>query len=101
MAREDGMMAGRETVVASPILGTRTESPARAAPWIVVARFARRKPLGALGGLIVLALVATALLAPLIAPYDTRQFIREDDHRVHVFVAPEPDLPIDRVHVDL
>src|SRR5437867_1542400 len=99
MAREDGMMAGRETVVASPLLETRTESPARAAPWIAVARFARRKPLGALGGLIVLALVATALLAPLISPYDPRQIIREADNRVPVYVAPGPAYPMGTDHV--
>ena len=93
------MMAGRETVVANPILATDTESTARAAPWIVVARFARRKPLGALGGLIVLALVATALLAPLIAPYDPRQIIREADHRVPVYVAPGSAYPMGTDHV--
>src|SRR6266508_3013646 len=94
MAREDGMMAGRETVVASASLETRTESPARAAPWIAVARFARRKPLGALGGLIVLALVATALLAPLISPYDSRQIIREANTRVPVYVPPGSAYPM-------
>ena len=88
------MMAGRETVVASPILETRTESPARA-----VARFARRKPLGALGGLIVLALVATALLAPLISPYDPRQIIREANNRVPVYVAPGSAYPMGTDHV--
>ena len=30
----------------------------------------RRKPLGALGGLLIIVLVATALLAPVLAPYD-------------------------------
>src|SRR5262245_58517393 len=30
----------------------------------------RRKPLGALGGLLIVVLVATALLAPVLAPYD-------------------------------
>ena len=93
------MMAGRETVVASPLLETRTESPARAAPWIAVARFARRKPVSALGGLIVLALVATALLAPLISPYDPRQIIREADNRVPVYVAPGPAYPMGTDHV--
>ena len=35
-----------------------------------VFRVMRRKPLGALGGLLILVLVATALLAPVLAPYD-------------------------------
>ena len=30
----------------------------------------RRKPLGALGALLIIVLVATALLAPVLAPYD-------------------------------
>jgi hypothetical protein len=33
-----------------------------------VFRVIRRKPLGALGGLLILVLVATALLAPVLAP---------------------------------
>ena len=36
----------------------------------VLARFARRKPLGFIGGAILLALVAAAALAPAIAPFD-------------------------------
>jgi peptide/nickel transport system permease protein len=99
MPPEDGMMAGRETMVASAIPETGTESTGRAAPWIAVARFARRKPLGALGGLIVLALVVTALLAPLIAPYDPRQIIREADNRVPVYVAPGSAYPMGTDHV--
>ena len=99
MAREDGMTAGRETMVASALPDHRTEAPARAGSWIAVANFARRKPLGALGGLIVLALVLTALLAPLISPYDPRQIIREADHRVPVYVAPGSTYPMGTDHV--
>jgi peptide/nickel transport system permease protein len=61
--------------------------------------FARRKPLGAVGGLIVLALVATALLAPVLSPYDPRQIIREADHRVPVHVAPGLRYPMGTDHV--
>jgi peptide/nickel transport system permease protein len=99
MPREDGMMAGREAVVASAIPDPGTEGPARAALLIAVAGFARRKPLGALGGLIVLALVLTALLAPLISPYDPRQIIREADNRVPVYVAPGSAYPMGTDHV--
>src|SRR5262249_33054696 len=87
MAREDGMLAGREAVVARTVLDTRAEAPAHA-PWTALIKFARRNPLGAVGGLIVLALVLTALLAPLISPHDPRQIIREADNCVPVYVAP-------------
>ena len=70
-----------------------------AAPWTVVAGFARRKPLGAMGGFIVLVLVVTALLAPLIAPYGPRQIIREADNRVPVYVAPGLSYPMGTDHV--
>src|SRR5262245_60345831 len=83
------MLAGREAVVARTVLDTRAEAPAHA-PWTALTRFARRKPLGAVGGLIVLALVLTAVLAPLISPYDPRQIIREAGNRVPVYVAPNP-----------
>jgi len=61
--------------------------------------FARRKPLGAVGGFIVLALVVTALLAPVLSPYDPRQIIREADHRVPVHVAPGLRYPMGTDHV--
>ena len=53
----------RETV-AAPGLGART--------WTGVKRFVRGKPLGAIGGAIVLVLVLVAVLAPLLTPYDPR-----------------------------
>ena len=81
------MPAGREAVVARTIHDTRSEAPTHA-PWAAVIKFGRRKPLGAMGGLIVLALVLTALLAPLISPHDPRQIILEADNRVPVYVAP-------------
>ena len=61
--------------------------------------FARWKPLGAVGGFIVLALVVTALLAPVLSPYDPRQIIREADHRVPVHVAPGLSYPMGTDHV--
>ena len=70
-----------------------------AAPWLVVAGFTRRKPLGAVGGFIVLALVVTALLAPVISRYDPRQIIREADNRVPVYMAPGLSYPMGTDHV--
>ena len=70
-----------------------------ATPWTAVAGFARRKPLGAMGGVIVLALVVTALLAPALAPYGPRQIIREADDRVPVYVAPRWAYPMGTDHV--
>ena len=40
--------------------------------WTGLTRFVRTKPLGAVGGLIVLLLVVVAALAPVLAPYDPR-----------------------------
>ena len=40
--------------------------------WTAFARFVRTKPLGAIGGLLVLLLVVVAALAPVLAPYDPR-----------------------------
>ena len=94
---EHGMPAG-EAVVARTITDTRSDAPTRA-PWTALTRFARRKPLGAVGGLIVLALVLTAVLAPLISPYDPRQIIREAGNRVPVYVAPNPTYLMGTDHV--
>ena len=54
--------AGRET-------DTLGSAARRASPRLALWRFARRKPLGALGGLIVLLLLTMAVFAPWIAPY--------------------------------
>jgi peptide/nickel transport system permease protein len=92
------MLAGREAVVARTIPDTRSEAPTHS-PWAAVINFARRKPLGAVGGLIVLALVLTALLAPLIAPHDPREIIREPGNRIPVYVAPGSAYPMGTDHV--
>ena len=51
-------------VIAAPGMGTRAR--------IGFTRFVRSKPLGAIGGVIVLTLVVVALMAPVLAPYDPR-----------------------------
>jgi peptide/nickel transport system permease protein len=81
-------MMDRETTVGRAVPDMRIEWRALAAPLVAVARFSRRKPLGAVGGLIVLALFAMALMAPAISPYDPRQIIREANNKVPVYVAP-------------
>jgi peptide/nickel transport system permease protein len=88
MPQEEKLMMDRETTAGRAIPALRIDWLALAAPPVAVVRFSRRNPLGAVGGLIVLALVVMALLAPMIAPYDPRQIIREENNRVPVYVAP-------------
>jgi peptide/nickel transport system permease protein len=61
-------------VAPSPALARRGGAPARWA--LALARFARRKPLGALGGLIVLAMLVMTVFAERIAPYSYDETIR-------------------------
>jgi len=81
-------MVDRETTAGRALPDLRLKWQIRTAPVRAVARFAQRNPLGAMGGLIVLALLAMALLAPVIAPYEPRQIIREAHNRVPVYVPP-------------
>lgn len=56
----------------------------RGTPWLgAVWRFARRKPLGAVGGLLLLVIVFMAVFAPVIAPFDRLEF-----HPADVYTPP-------------
>jgi peptide/nickel transport system permease protein len=99
MQQEEQMMVDREATAGRAIPDIRLEWHVLTAPLVAAARFARRKPLGAMGGLIVLALIATALLAPMISPYDPRQIIREANNKVPVYVAPGPVYLLGTDHV--
>ncbi|HEY5867758.1 MAG TPA: ABC transporter permease [Candidatus Tectomicrobia bacterium] len=78
----------RQTTAGRTLPDLRLTWSARTAPVRAVARFTQRSPLGAIGGLIVLVLLGMALLAPVLAPYEPRQIIREAHHRVPVYVPP-------------
>jgi peptide/nickel transport system permease protein len=92
-------MVERETVAGSTVPDMRIDWHRLAAPAVAVARFAVRKPLGAMGGFIVLALVIMALLAPVLAPHDPRQIIRESNQRVPVYEPPGHAYPLGTDHV--
>jgi len=70
MARATLAPPSRTGLLARPELEApvRRPTPHGWLPWL--GRFVRRKPLGAIGGTIVLALLLVALLAPLLAPYE-------------------------------
>ena len=61
--------------------------------------FCRRKPLGAIGGSVVLLLAVVALVAPLAAPYGDREIIREADGKVPVYSSPNSDYLLGTDHV--
>src|ERR1043166_1115265 len=81
-------MVDRETMAGSVLPALRLAWQGRTAPVRAVARLVQRSPLGAMGGLIVLALLVMALLAPVLAPYEPRQIIHEAHNRVPVYVPP-------------
>jgi peptide/nickel transport system permease protein len=97
--QEEKLMVDRDTTAGRVIPDIRIEWRALAAPLVAVARFSSRNPLGAVGGLIVLALCVLALLAPMISPYDPRQIIREANNTVPVYVAPGPAYLLGTDHV--
>src|SRR5262249_61393715 len=83
-------MVDREMTADRALPDLRLAGQGRTAPVRALARFVQRNPLGAMGGLIVLALLEMALLAPVLAPYEPRQIIREAHNRVPVYVPPGP-----------
>jgi peptide/nickel transport system permease protein len=93
------MLVDRETVAARVIPEVRLEWRTLMAPVLTVVRFSRQKPLGAVGGFIVLGLFMMALLAPALSPYDPRQIIREANNRVPVYVPPGPTYLLGTDHV--
>ena len=58
--------------------------------------FARRKPLGAIGGLIVAGMLLVAIFAPWLAPYSAEEFIEGGSARLH---APSLDFPMGTDHL--
>ena len=64
-----------------------------------VNRFAHRKPLGAIGGLLVLALAIVALLAPVLAPYDARGLPDSREGGSTVYIPPNSQFLLGTDHV--
>src|SRR5262245_33576496 len=99
MSQGEKLMVDRETTAGRALPDLRLAWQGRSAPVRAVAGFVRRKPLGAMGGLIVLALLVMALLAPVLSPYDPRQIIREAHNRVPVYVPPGSSYVLGTDHV--
>jgi peptide/nickel transport system permease protein len=93
------MLVDRETATGRAIPDVRVDWRTLMAPVLAVTTFSRRKPLGAVGGLIVLVLFTMAFLAPALSPYDPRQIIREPNHKVPVYVPPCPAYLLGTDHV--
>src|SRR5262245_38115069 len=81
-------MQSRQTTAGRALPDIRLKWQGCTAPIRVVARFVQRNPLGAMGGLIVLALLVMALLVSVLVSYEPRQIIREAHNRVFVYVPP-------------
>lgn len=77
-ARGPQHTGGGAAVGIEPAFALRAE---RVSWWRSLVRFARRKPLGALGGLILLFMIGVAITAPWIAPYDYAEIRHEIIYR--------------------
>ena len=64
-----------------------------------VNRFTRRKPLGAIGGLLVLVLVIVALMAPVLAPYGARELPDSREGGSTVYIPPNSQFLLGTDHV--
>ena len=64
-----------------------------------VNRFTRRKPLGAIGGLLVLVLVVVALMAPVLAPYGARELPEGREGGSTVYIPPNSQFLLGTDHV--
>lgn len=80
---QEGALARMEAV---------SSSPARA--WALLVRFVHRKPLGALGGLVMCAFVVAAIAASLLAPYSP-----EEIHRLQRFEPPSAHFVLGTDHL--
>lgn len=56
-----------------------------------LSRFGKNKPLGAVGGVIFLALVLVAIFAPLLAPYGPKELVDTREGKAAVHIAPNSD----------
>ena len=78
------------------------QSPWLSAPGQIgknILNFCRRKPLGAIGGSVVVVLAFVALVAPVLAPYGDREIIREESGKVPVYHSPSYDYWLGTDHV--
>ena len=69
------------------------------APVIGIADFCRKKPLGAVGGFIIVAVVLIALLAPVITPHGARELLEDENGRIPVYTPPGSDYILGTDHV--
>lgn len=90
-------MANRVGTVVGMTREARGEAARAAGPWrtllTILGRFAVRQPLGAIGGVIVLALIITAILAPQLAPYGAK------DASFAQYLPPSAEFPMGTDHL--
>jgi peptide/nickel transport system permease protein len=67
--------------------------------WIGFSRFVRSKPLGAIGGFLVVVLVVVALLAPVLAPYGARDLPDSREGGSTVYIPPNSQFLMGTDHV--
>ena len=62
-------------------------------------RFGKNKPLGAVGGMIFVALVLVAVFAPILAPYGAKELLDTREGKAAVHIAPNSDFYFGTDHV--